>query len=98
MYMFKESELFLRLEMIACDGNCASLRSSEIALVLLCTYLDAAVKRLDANKDVTISVTSMAGPSTINSPVTPAHQMLRLVEFAAEVQKICKVWQIDIYR
>ncbi|KAF7413576.1 hypothetical protein HZH68_002065 [Vespula germanica] len=86
-----ESELFLRLEMIACDGNCASLRSSEIALVLLCTYLDAAVKRLDANKDVTISVTSMAGPSTINSSVTPAHQMLRLVEFAAEVQKICKI-------
>ncbi|XP_035719250.1 cyclin G-like [Vespa mandarinia] len=86
-----ESELFLRLEMIACDGNCASLRSSEVALVLLCTYLDAAVKRLDANKDVTNSVTSMAGPSTINSSVTPAHQMLRLVEFAAEVQKICKI-------
>lgn len=86
-----ESELFLRLEMIACDGNCASLRSSEVALVLLCTYLDTAVNRLDANVDVTISAASTAGPSTINSPVTPAHQMLRLVEFAVELQKICKI-------
>ncbi|KAK2588860.1 hypothetical protein KPH14_001727 [Odynerus spinipes] len=86
-----ESELFLRLEMIACDGNCASLRPSEVALVLMCTYLDAAVNRLDANADLTISAASTAGPSTINSPVTPAHQMLRLVEFAAELQKICKI-------
>lgn len=86
-----ESELFLRLEMIACDGNCASLRLSEVALVLLCTYLDTAVNRLDTNADATISATTTAGPSTINSAVTPAHQMLRLVEFAAELQKICKI-------
>ncbi|KAI4501658.1 hypothetical protein M0802_002993 [Mischocyttarus mexicanus] len=87
-----ESELFLRLEMIACNGNCASLRPSEVALVLFCTYLEAAVKRLDTNKDVNTSATSMiADPSTVNLPVTSAHQMLRLLEFSNEVQKICKI-------
>lgn len=76
--------------MVACDGNCASLRPSEVALVLLCTYLDSAVNRLDANADATM-VSAIAGTSAMNLPATPAHQMLRLVEFAAELQKMCKV-------
>lgn len=84
-----ESELLLRLEMIVCDGNCANLRPSEISLVLLCTYLDTAVSRLDANADATMS-NPVAGPSSM-TPSTPAHEMLRLVEFAAELQKICKI-------
>ncbi|XP_043272910.1 cyclin G [Venturia canescens] len=83
-----ESELLLRLEMVACDGNCASLRASEVALVLICTYLDSAVNRLDANADATMSSN---GGSSVNIPSTPAHQMLRLVEFAAELQKMCKI-------
>jgi len=83
-----EPELLLRLEMVACDGNCASLRASEVALVLLCTYLDSAVKRLDANADTAIA---SAGSSFMNLPPTPAQQMLKLVEFAAELQKICKI-------
>ncbi|XP_015174812.1 PREDICTED: cyclin-G1 [Polistes dominula] len=87
-----ESELFLRLEMIACNGNCASLRPSEVALVLFCTYLKASITRLDANKDVNTSATSMiADPSTMNSSVTSAHQMLKLLEFSTELQKICKI-------
>lgn len=84
--MVTESELLLRLEMVACDGNCASLRPSEVALVLLCTYLDAAVKRLDSSTD-----NNMPGPSSMETPASPAQQMLRLVEFAAELQKICKI-------
>lgn len=89
--IFMESELFLRLEMIACNGNCASLRPAEVALVLICTYLKATLKRLDANKDVNTSVTSMtAGPSTMNSSVTK-DQILRLIEFSCEIQQICKI-------
>ncbi|XP_046475941.1 cyclin G isoform X1 [Neodiprion pinetum] len=96
----KESELLLRLEMVACDGNCASLRPSEVALVLLCTYLDSAVNRLDSNADATMSLAGIAGPSTSNSTVSanPAHQMLRLVDFAAELQKICKIPDESFYR
>ncbi|XP_043477928.1 cyclin G [Leptopilina heterotoma] len=85
-----ESELLLRLEMIVCNGNCANLRPSEIALVLLCTYLDAAVNRLDSNADATM-LCSIAGPSSVTIPPTPAHEMLRLVDFAADLQKICKI-------
>lgn len=74
--------------MVVCDGNCASLRSSEVALVLLCIYLDAAVKRLDANVDATL--TSIDGPSSHNTSATQ-DQIVRLVQFAAELKKICKV-------
>ena len=87
--------MLLRLEMIVCDGNCANLRPSEIALVLLCTYLDAAVNRLDSNADATMS-NSLPGPSSGATPPTPAHEMLRLVEFAAELQKICKVIRVYV--
>lgn len=89
--LFQESELLLRLEMVACDGNCASLRPSEVALVLLCTYLDGAVNRLDTNTDIPISTTAIPSSSTINTSITSRHQMLRLLDFAIELQKICKV-------
>lgn len=77
--------------MVACDGNCASLRPSEVALVLLCTYLDGAVNRLDTNTDIPISTTAIPSSSTINTSITSRHQMLRLLDFAIELQKICKV-------
>ncbi|XP_017887108.1 cyclin G isoform X2 [Ceratina calcarata] len=81
-----ESELLLRLEMIACDGNCASLRSSEVALVLLCTYLDGVVNRLDTNAETPASTTPSS--STINISVTSKQQMFRLLEFSIDLQKI----------
>ncbi|CAL7952451.1 unnamed protein product [Xylocopa violacea] len=86
-----ESELLLRLEMVACDGNCASLKPSEVALVLLCTYLDGAVNRLDTNTDAPISATAISSSSIINTSLTSRHQMLRLLDFAIELQKICKI-------
>lgn len=89
--MFQESELILRLEMVACDGNCASLRPSEVALILLCTYLDAAVKRLNTNAD---SIVSADGPSSHNtSTITPSYQMLKdeLVQFAVGLREKCNV-------
>ncbi|XP_034191175.2 cyclin G isoform X1 [Osmia lignaria lignaria] len=91
--MITESELLLRLEMVACDGNCASLKPSEVALVLLCIYLDNAVNRLDTNTDHTISVTVTSSSSAINASVTTTrkHQMLRVLEFAVELQKLCKI-------
>ncbi|XP_011155618.2 cyclin G [Solenopsis invicta] len=85
----KESELILRLEMVACDGNCASLRPSEIALVLLCTYLDAAVKRLNAD-----ATGSVDGPSSHNtSSITPSYQMLKdeLMQFAVGLREKCNI-------
>jgi cyclin G2 len=87
--MVTESELLLRLEMVACDGNCASIRASEVALVLICTYLDAAVNRLESNAEN--NITNLPGTSSMNDPPTSAQQMLRLVEFAAELRKMCKI-------
>ncbi|XP_058806705.1 cyclin G [Phymastichus coffea] len=90
-----ESELLLRLEMVACDGNCASLRPSEVALVLFCTYLDAAVNRLKSNADN--SATSSSGSSSVDNPPAAAHEMLRLVEFAAKLQKTCNISDTSFY-
>lgn len=77
--------------MVACDGNCASLRPSEVALVLLCTYLDAAVNRLNANADATVSAD---GPSSHNtSTITVSYQMLKdeLMQFAVQLREKCNV-------
>ncbi|KAM0729075.1 Cyclin G [Formica fusca] len=83
-----ESELILRLEMVACDGNCASLRPSEVALILLCSYVDAAVNRLmNANTDATVNNLSH------NAPIPPPYQRLRdeLMQFAAELRERCNI-------
>lgn len=37
------SDLEMRLEILACDASCASIRASELALVLICTQMDAHV-------------------------------------------------------
>lgn len=33
-------DLVSRLEILACEASCASLRASELALVLICTHMD----------------------------------------------------------
>lgn len=35
------SDLEQRMEILACDASCASIRASELALVLICTQMDA---------------------------------------------------------
>lgn len=42
------SDLEQNLEILACDASCASIRASELALVMLCTQMDAAVSQLEA--------------------------------------------------
>jgi len=42
------SDLEMRLEILACDASCASIRASELALVLLCTQMDAHVSNQGA--------------------------------------------------
>lgn len=42
------SDLEQRMEILACDASCASIRASELALVMLCTQMDAHVSKLDA--------------------------------------------------
>lgn len=42
------SDLEQKMEILACDASCASIRASELALVMLCTQMDASVSRLDA--------------------------------------------------
>ena len=37
------SDLEQKMEILACDASCASIRSSELALVMLCTHMDASV-------------------------------------------------------
>lgn len=77
--------------MVACNVECANLRPSEVALVLLCTYLDSAVNRLKSNTETSMSSVAGSSSSSVDMTQTPAHQILRLVEFASELQKICRV-------
>lgn len=42
------SDLEQRMEILACDANCASIRPSELALVSICTQMDAASMKLEA--------------------------------------------------
>lgn len=42
------SDLEQKMEILACDASCASIRASELALVMLCTQMDASVSQLDA--------------------------------------------------
>lgn len=90
--LFQISELILILEMVACDGSCASLRPSVVALVLLCTYLDTAVNRLNANANGNASVLTN-GPSTRDTATVPLHQVLRdkFALFTKWLQNECNV-------
>lgn len=42
------SDLEQKMEILACDASCASIRPSELALVMLCTRMDASVSTLEA--------------------------------------------------
>lgn len=42
------ADLEQKMEILACDASCASIRASELALVMLCTQMDASVSKLDA--------------------------------------------------
>ena len=42
------SDLEQKMEILACDASCASIRPSELALVMLCTQMDASVSTLEA--------------------------------------------------
>lgn len=63
------TDLEMRLEILICDASCASIRASELSLVLICTQMDAHITNL---KDVNQNV-------------------LGLVDYAIELQKLCKV-------
>lgn len=39
------NDLEMRLEILTCDAKCASIRASELALVLICTQLDVSVSK-----------------------------------------------------
>ena len=60
------SDLEQKMEILACDASCASIRASELALVMLCTQMDASVSNLDA------------GASQIHGLVDYAIQMQKL--------------------
>lgn len=42
------SDLEQRMEILACDANCASIRPSELALVCICSQMDAQISKLEA--------------------------------------------------
>lgn len=63
------SDLEQKMEILACDASCASIRASELALVMLCTQMDASVSKLDAG----------------------ASQIHGLVDYAIQLQKLCRV-------
>jgi cyclin G2 len=63
------SDLEQKMEILACDASCASIRASELALVLLCTKMDASVNKLEAG----------------------SQQIHGLVDYAIQLQKLCRV-------
>lgn len=81
--------------MVACDGNCSSFRPSEIALVLLCIFLDAAFR---LNKD---AKTCGCGSSiTAHATRTPAREILKneLAQFVVDLQTQCGVsWDLYLF-
>lgn len=68
------SDLEQKMEILACDASCASIRPSELALVMLCTQMDASVSKLEAG----------------------AHQIHGLVDYAIQLQKLCRVSSIEV--
>lgn len=63
------AELEQKMEILVCDASCVSIRASELALVMLCTHMDASVSKLDGG----------------------TQQIHRLVDYAIELQKLCRV-------
>lgn len=49
-------ELEKRMEILICDANCASIRGSELALVLICTQMDAHLNSMQQGGTVTNQV------------------------------------------
>lgn len=45
------SDLEQRMEILACDANCSSIRPSELALVAICTQMDASISKLEAGAE-----------------------------------------------
>jgi len=97
---FQESELVLRLEMVACHGNCSSFKLSEIALVLLCISLDTAFNQLNTKVDANMSTDR----SSIihHTATTSTHDMLKneLAQFIVEIRRKCEVslhFFLDLY-
>lgn len=70
------SDLEMRLEILACDASCASIRASELALVLICTQMDNHVKNVNGE---------------INQ------QMHGLVDYAIEIQRLCRVRSFTLF-
>jgi cyclin G2 len=62
-------DLEQKMEILACDASCASIRPSELALVAICTQMDASISKLE----------------------TGAEQIHGLVDYAIQLQKLCKV-------
>lgn len=65
-------DLEMRLEILTCDASCASIRASELALVLICTQIDANISKL-----LRTNHTKIQG----------------LVDYAVNLQGLCKVWK-----
>lgn len=63
------TDLEQKMEILACDANCASIRPSELALVAICTQMDASISKLE----------------------TGSHQIHGLVDYAIQLQKLCRV-------
>lgn len=45
------SDLEQRMEILACDASCSSIRPSELALVAICTSMDASISKLEAGAE-----------------------------------------------
>lgn len=47
-------DLVSRLEMLACEASCASMRASELALVLICTHMDEQITKKYGSDNVQV--------------------------------------------
>ncbi|XP_023245492.1 cyclin G [Copidosoma floridanum] len=90
--LVQESELLVYMENVACDGNCASMRQSEVALVLMFMFINDVVnnslegkskRRAEARSDDVNNVVELLRER--------APELLKLNAFADDFKKLCKI-------
>jgi cyclin G2 len=71
------SDLEQRMEILACDASCSSIRPSELALVAICTQMDNSISKLEAGAqqihglvDYAIQLQKLCRVSNVNDNYT----------------------------
>ncbi|XP_077284223.1 cyclin G isoform X2 [Arctopsyche grandis] len=79
--LLQETEIINRLEILSCDASCCNVRACELALVLICTQLDSQLNLMQRSGHTSEQI----------------NNLMRIVEFAMELQKACQISDSSFY-